>query len=479
LFLRETIKYSSKPHSDNANLVEALLKVETVVAIVNEGARKAEILQKMLDLQGKFSPKLSIFIPSRVLIKNSPIDHLNSSNDRKKRELYLFNDMVLLVKAMDSKLKSIAMVPFESILVNSLPDTFGKENCFEIVHIGSTKFTLVCDSAYSKEQWLKSLTSTVESWMNKILRTTSNGNLRASAEGLNNPLPGSNLTSGRNLIGNLDGGEMLNKNGIRGSGASLEEPRLTKQMKMLQPEDSFSPKPPSGARPEYRSSPRLERTHGENASPPVEEKSLGSIKTNPFVMSDKPASTSNRSRYHSEISASGNNLSTVKTHAAVLQSSLEGLNKSQFRIEHNTSAKSLNAKVGSNAGIYQAPTRNKNDLHNIKSRPKRPAMAATIFTVARNPDTAEARKCYLYVIQVKYSGGENETIERSYDDFFDMHLQIIGNFPLEAGVSICGEIQPRIIPDLPGQLMYVSGKAARERIPLLQEYIEVLRTQLT
>jgi hypothetical protein len=74
---------------------------------------------------------------------------------------------------------------------------------------------------------------------------------------------------------------------------------------------------------------------------------------------------------------------------------------------------------------------------------------------------------------VQYIKGEQESISRSYDDFFEFHLQLIGNFPGEAGVTVCGVVQERIIPDLPGQLMYVSDKAARDRIPLLQEYIEV------
>ncbi|KAI8847552.1 Dbl homology domain-containing protein [Chytridium lagenaria] len=54
LFLRELIKNTESDHPDSANLIKALLKIETVVTIVNEGARQAEGVHKMLELQNRF-----------------------------------------------------------------------------------------------------------------------------------------------------------------------------------------------------------------------------------------------------------------------------------------------------------------------------------------------------------------------------------------------------------------------------------------
>lgn len=152
------IKSTDSTHVDSENLVKALLKIETVVTIVNEGARQAENVHKMLDLQGKFtsvkfkhllrlwflhffllllflislalsrSQKINIIIPSRVLIKNGSMDLINASGERKKREFYLFNDSFLVAKTQgDDKLKHIAMVPFDMILINSITDSPGNK----------------------------------------------------------------------------------------------------------------------------------------------------------------------------------------------------------------------------------------------------------------------------------------------------------------------------------------------------------------
>lgn len=49
------MKNTEPTHPDFQNLEKALLKIETVVTIVNEGARQAEAAQKMLELQGRFT----------------------------------------------------------------------------------------------------------------------------------------------------------------------------------------------------------------------------------------------------------------------------------------------------------------------------------------------------------------------------------------------------------------------------------------
>ena len=55
LLLREVIKSTESDHPDSENLVKALLKIETVVAMVNEGARQADSVHKMIELQNKFT----------------------------------------------------------------------------------------------------------------------------------------------------------------------------------------------------------------------------------------------------------------------------------------------------------------------------------------------------------------------------------------------------------------------------------------
>ncbi|KAI9201937.1 uncharacterized protein BJ171DRAFT_601297 [Polychytrium aggregatum] len=157
LLLKEMLKNTDASHADHDNLVRALLEIETVVTIINEGTRQAEGINKMLDIQSRLTTKLNLVAPSRALIQSGSLTLL-VDGARKKRELFLFNDMLLMAKQLSedpgSKLKVVTTVPFEMILINA-GDHLGSEHLIEIIHVGQSKFKLVADSAYSKNQWLK------------------------------------------------------------------------------------------------------------------------------------------------------------------------------------------------------------------------------------------------------------------------------------------------------------------------------------
>ncbi|RKO83834.1 hypothetical protein BDK51DRAFT_33288, partial [Blyttiomyces helicus] len=165
---------------DFENLLKAQLKIEIVVAFVNERAREAESVHRMLDLQGRFTSKLNILTPSRLLIKAAPMDLLSANGDRKRREIFMFNDMLLVAKGQGGggegeKLKVVSMVPFDMILINSPSDDPGKENLIEIVHIGSAKFTLACDSAFTKTQWIKAFKEATDGFIAQKNRSGAGG----------------------------------------------------------------------------------------------------------------------------------------------------------------------------------------------------------------------------------------------------------------------------------------------------------------
>ncbi|KAJ3410974.1 Myosin 10A, isoform D [Chytridiales sp. JEL 0842] len=168
LLIREVIKATDTMHPDSANLLKALLKIETVVTIVNEGSRQADTVKKMLELQNRFTTKTNIVTPSRILKKNGTLDLL-TNKDRKRREVYLFNDTLLMGKPQGSnneKLKVVAMVPFDMMLVNSLDDEEnGRCDMIEVIHVGVGKFTLAAESPSAKESWMKALMDAIDSWM--------------------------------------------------------------------------------------------------------------------------------------------------------------------------------------------------------------------------------------------------------------------------------------------------------------------------
>lgn len=79
------------------------------------------------------------------------------------------------------------------------------------------------------------------------------------------------------------------------------------------------------------------------------------------------------------------------------------------------------------------------------------------------------------MLKVTYVGtGQTEgVIGHTYDEFFEFHMQLLGHFPAEAGLAVNGETRQRIIPELPGQMMFVSEKIAQDRVAPLQQYVAV------
>jgi hypothetical protein len=92
----------------------ALAKIQTVVTIINDGARQAETIKKVLELQVKLGSKTNIVAPSRILLLSGLADIPNSRAEFRTREVYLFNDMLIVVKPEGERSKILNMCPFVS-----------------------------------------------------------------------------------------------------------------------------------------------------------------------------------------------------------------------------------------------------------------------------------------------------------------------------------------------------------------------------
>ena len=89
---------------------------------------------------------------------------------------------------------------------------------------------------------------------------------------------------------------------------------------------------------------------------------------------------------------------------------------------------------------------------------------------------------YQYVLLITYQVGDSRKILRKFDDFFELHLNLLGHFPEAAGgrsTSLRNLSDPnakpadRILPELPAQMMFVSETVAAQRMMQLQDYISV------
>jgi RNA 3'-terminal phosphate cyclase len=102
----------------------------------------------------------------------------------------------------------------------------------------------------------------------------------------------------------------------------------------------------------------------------------------------------------------------------------------------------------------------------------------------------------MYTIEVETISKQTYQILKTFDDFFELHLGLIGHFPECAGIVVentssrfgvslhstvatnVQQVNPnaqshRILPQLPQQMMFVSEQFAQGRITSLQEYINV------
>ncbi|XP_053548412.1 SH3 and PX domain-containing protein 2A isoform X2 [Bombina bombina] len=87
----------------------------------------------------------------------------------------------------------------------------------------------------------------------------------------------------------------------------------------------------------------------------------------------------------------------------------------------------------------------------------------------RNPS-----KHYVYIINVTWSDSTSQIIYRRYSKFFDLQMQVLDKFPLEAGQK---DPKKRIIPFLPGKILFRRSHirdVAVRRLKPIDEYCRAL-----
>ncbi|XP_056385683.1 SH3 and PX domain-containing protein 2A isoform X3 [Hyla sarda] len=87
----------------------------------------------------------------------------------------------------------------------------------------------------------------------------------------------------------------------------------------------------------------------------------------------------------------------------------------------------------------------------------------------RNPS-----KHYVYIIKVNWSDSTQHVIYRRYSKFFDLQMQVLDKFPIEAGQK---DPKQRIIPFLPGKILFRRSHirdVAVKRLKPIDEYCRAL-----
>ena len=424
LLLRELLRNTEETHPDYENLSKALPKIETVVAIINEGARHTENVHKMIDLQNRFSTRINIIGPSRTMMKSGTIAVKNVYNEIKTREVFLFNDMLIISKMQDGdKLKLINMIPFDAFAMDVPAIKEGTENAeitIHITHVGDAQYFFVFESIDAREVWVEVLQNTLNTWNQHKTRIRD-----ATAKPEAAPVQETEVPQKKPA-------EHAHLTVVTASTASLASPKPV----------ITAPSPASLLQQQRMKLRSLESIKNSEMLPTSsnQEASRGRSQTEEPKVQLKPIP-----RQRATTEEPNNQLQPIVDRTSVISV----VSTSQPRLSMSPAAASFQKSTQIN----------------------KPVKEAKITTISRVKPSSTS-KSFSYTIDVSHiAGAVNHSIQRTFDEFFDLHMQLIGHFPEEAGISA---IESRVLPDLPPQLMFVSEAVAQTRAVLLQSYLDSL-----
>lgn len=104
----------------------------------------------------------------------------------------------------------------------------------------------------------------------------------------------------------------------------------------------------------------------------------------------------------------------------------------------------------------------------------RPASSIPAAISARIPRYCFAEDKYWFVVEVKLEDGKYWELSRYYEDFYDFQIQLLSEFPVEAGNT--GQ-QTRTLPYMPGPVSYVTDAITEGRQINLNAYVKTLLAQ--
>ncbi|KAJ3260020.1 Rho guanine nucleotide exchange factor 4 [Boothiomyces macroporosus] len=466
LLVRELIRATDPSHPDMENLNKALLKIETVVTTINEGARHTENIQKILELQSKFLTKVSLVAPSRSLVKSGSVDANNAHAERKKREVYLFNDMLVIAKPDGDKYKLLNMVSFDALSVSLVDAPEDAETfCLDINHQGHSKIVLLFDSFNARETWMKAIENALNEYKSQKNRINQ-ANIKALSQ------TDLNATGDKEMRECIPLEKRKSHQFGEGSNPGVIIPKRGSVQELVELRNEGG---------------KSQSTIGPSLVPLLAPKPLNAAKLKPFsasqelrntetAQSTRPATSYGESGEskkilvpkHIQSTPSGSGTSTpplanLTAEIKAMRIESESLKKQDGKKADTLPPSLVHSRASSNVAV----DRTKKTPTSVN----RPVKRATVLEVLKNNGTHQ----YTYKIQITYiSQGDPTIVYHTFDDFFDLHLQLIGHFPDAAGIKTADNVSTqRILPELPAQMMFVSEAVAQARILQLQTLISL------
>ncbi|KAJ3333516.1 hypothetical protein HDU76_007282 [Blyttiomyces sp. JEL0837] len=170
LILKEIIKSTDEDHKDYAVLKEALDSIQAIITQVNDGARAADGVRKIVDIQSNFVDKMNIVTPTRYLVREDNMT-IMIGDAKKTRRIFLFNDLIIIArKDWRDKYHLIEQASLRHCRVCDVAEEGDQGAFFEIEvlpaagsssspHGQQKRFLIVAPSKQVKGSWLEAYRS--------------------------------------------------------------------------------------------------------------------------------------------------------------------------------------------------------------------------------------------------------------------------------------------------------------------------------
>ncbi|KAH7064123.1 hypothetical protein BKA63DRAFT_179123 [Paraphoma chrysanthemicola] len=143
------------------------------------------------------------------------------------------------------------------------------------------------------------------------------------------------------------------------------------------------------------------------------------------------------------------------------QSLQQGMERMSVRSQNGGHGKAGSISHSRNASVAQQPPRGQyRTSDNLL-----PPVSACV------PRYCFADDIFWFIIECQMEDGRHWELQRLYQDFYDLQIQLIATYPVEAGTAGPGE---RTLPFMPGPVTYVTDNISNRRRANLDEYIKNL-----
>lgn len=138
----------------------------------------------------------------------------------------------------------------------------------------------------------------------------------------------------------------------------------------------------------------------------------------------------------------------------------QGMERMSVRSQNGAHGKAGSVSHSRNPSMAQPPRGNYRTSDNLLAPVK-----------AHVPRYCFADDIFWFIIECQMEDGRHWELQRLYQDFYDLQIQLIATYPVEAGTSGSGE---RTLPFMPGPVTYVTDNISNGRRANLDEYIKNL-----